>query len=154
MPTERAGSAAMSGRTRTCRTRAAKARFFIRLPGVERLAAGRKLLTKATLFLNRSSGVKTPPAEIEAFDAAVREAGLEVIELSADINCPQIIRERIARGTSLFIAAGGDGTVHHVIQALVNTTGELAVIPNGTYNHFAKDVGIPLDWREALEVAL
>lgn len=98
--------------------------------------------------------MKTAPAEIEAFDAAIREAGVEVIELSAELDCPQIVRERIARGTNLFIAAGGDGTVHHVIQALVNTTGELAVIPNGTYNHFARDVGIPLDWREALDVAL
>jgi YegS/Rv2252/BmrU family lipid kinase len=109
---------------------------------------------KATLFLNRSSGVKLPPAELEEFNAAVREAGIEVVELSAEIDCAQVVRERIHRGTTLFIAAGGDGTVHHVIQALVNTPGELAVIPNGTYNHFARDAGIPLDWREALEVAL
>ena len=30
----------------------------------------------------------------------------------------------------------------------------LGVIPLGTFNHFARDVGIPLDWRAALEVAL
>src|SRR5688572_28550935 len=137
MPTERVGSAAMSGRTRTCRMRAAKARFFIGLPRVERLAAGRKLPKKATLFLNRSSGVKLPPAEVEAFLAAVAKAGVEIVDLSAEIDCAQIIRERVGRGTNLFIAAGGDGTVHHVMQALVNTTGELAVIPTGTYNHFA-----------------
>jgi diacylglycerol kinase family enzyme len=109
---------------------------------------------KATLFLNRSSGVKLPPEEVDAFLAAVKEAGVEVIDLSAEIDCSQVIRERVARGTNLFIATGGDGTVHHVMQALVNTGAELAVIPNGTYNHFARDVGIPLDWREALEVAL
>ena len=91
---------------------------------------------------------------MEAFEAAAAEAGVEVVDLSAQIDCAQVIRERINRGTTLFIAAGGDGTIHHVIQALVNTPGELAVIPTGTYNHFARDAGIPLDWREALEVAL
>ena len=30
----------------------------------------------------------------------------------------------------------------------------LAVIPIGTYNHFARDLGIPTEWRAALEVAL
>jgi diacylglycerol kinase family enzyme len=109
---------------------------------------------KATLFLNRSSGVRLPPAEAEAFEAALGEAGVEVVDLSAGIDCAQVVRDRIHRGVTLFIASGGDGTVHHVMQALVNTTAELAVIPNGTYNHFARDAGIPLDWREALEVAL
>ena len=98
--------------------------------------------------------MKLPPAETEAFDAAVRDAGVEVVDLSAGIDCAQIIRERLQRDTNLFIAAGGDGTIHHVVQALVNTPGELAVIPTGTYNHFARDAGIPLDWRQALEVAL
>jgi diacylglycerol kinase family enzyme len=53
-----------------------------------------------------------------------------------------------------FVAAGGDGTVHYVVQAIVNTEASLAVIPTGTYNHFARDLDIPLDWREALKVAM
>ena len=57
-------------------------------------------------------------------------------------------------GTDLFIAAGGDGTINHVVQALVNTDARLGVLPMGTYNHFAKDLGIPLGWRAALDVAL
>jgi diacylglycerol kinase family enzyme len=36
----------------------------------------------------------------------------------------------------------------------VNSDAALAVLPIGTYNHFAKDLGIPIDWRQALEVAL
>jgi diacylglycerol kinase family enzyme len=44
--------------------------------------------------------------------------------------------------------------VHHVMQALVNSDAELGVIPIGTFNHFARDLGIPPDWREALRVAL
>src|ERR1051326_5694743 len=30
----------------------------------------------------------------------------------------------------------------------------LGVIPMGTFNHFARDVGVPMAWREALDVAL
>jgi len=109
---------------------------------------------KATLFLNRSSGSKLPEAEISALIAAAREASVEVVELSREIDCAQVIRDRASRGTSTFIAAGGDGTVHHVVQAVVNTGSDFAVIPTGTYNHFARDIGIPLEWPEALEVAL
>lgn len=109
---------------------------------------------KATLFLNRSSGVKSPANDPDALAAAAREAGVEVIDVAPGVNCAQIIRDQACRGTNLFIAAGGDGTVHEVMQAVVNTGADFAVVPFGTYNHFARDVGIPLDWREALEVAL
>lgn len=79
---------------------------------------------------------------------------MEVVELLPELNCAHEIRERVRRGVKLFIAAGGDGTVHHVLQAVVQSDATLAVLPLGTYNHFARDLGIPLDWREALDVAL
>jgi diacylglycerol kinase family enzyme len=85
---------------------------------------------------------------------AARSRGLEVMEMTRDLDCRQIIREQIRRGIRLFVAAGGDGTVNHVIQAVVHTEAVAAVIPTGTYNHFARDLGIPLDWRAALDVAL
>ena len=91
---------------------------------------------------------------MDALTAAAAQAGLEVIELSRDVDIGATIRDRSCRGTKLFIAAGGDGTVHHVVQAVVHTDASLAVIPIGTYNHFARDLGIPLDWRAALDVAL
>ncbi|HYO78736.1 MAG TPA: diacylglycerol kinase family protein [Thermoanaerobaculia bacterium] len=105
----------------------------------------------ATLFLNRNSGVR---AEAPALLEAARAAGVEVIELGPGVDCVRIVRERAARGTNLFIAAGGDGTVHHLVQAIAQTDLVLGVIPTGTYNHFARDLDIPLDWSEALDVAL
>jgi diacylglycerol kinase family enzyme len=98
--------------------------------------------------------VKNPPAEMRALEEAIANADLELIRLSPEVNCTQEIRSRFDRGMRLFIAAGGDGTVNSVIQPLVNTDGTVAVLPLGTYNHFAKDAGIPLDWRGALDVAL
>ena len=42
------------------------------------------------------------------------------------------------------VAGGGDGTVSAVASALIGTDKTLAVLPLGTLNHFAKDLGIPL----------
>jgi diacylglycerol kinase family enzyme len=112
------------------------------------------LPVKGTLFLNRNAGAKLPGGELEALRAAADAAGVEVVELSAEIDCAAEVRERIRRGVRLFIAGGGDGSVNHVMQAVVHSEATLAVLPLGTYNHFAKDLGIPLDWRAALEVAL
>jgi diacylglycerol kinase family enzyme len=104
-----------------------------------------------SLFLNRNSGVRS---EDDALIAAARDFGLEVIEISPDLDCLSEVRKRIDGGTRLIVAAGGDGTVHHVVQGLIHSRAALAVIPTGTYNHFARDVEIPLDWRAALDVAL
>jgi diacylglycerol kinase family enzyme len=50
------------------------------------------------------------------------------------------------------IAAGGDGTISAVASALAGRDTPLGVIPAGTLNHFAKDLGIPLDLSEAVKV--
>ena len=109
---------------------------------------------KGTLFLNRNAGAKLPPGELDELRTAVEAAGVEIVEIAPELDCAAMVRERVSRGAKLFIAAGGDGTVHHVLQAVVNSEAALAVLPLGTYNHFARDAGIPLDWRAALEVAL
>jgi diacylglycerol kinase family enzyme len=111
-------------------------------------------LRSGTLFLNPSSGLRPPSAEVSALEAAAAESGLEVIHLTRDLNVAAIIREQMDQGRKLFVAAGGDGTINAVIQPLVHSEAALAVIPVGTYNHFARDLGLPFDWRAALEVAL
>lgn len=107
-----------------------------------------------TVFLNRNAGAKLAPGELEALHAALASAELELVEIAPGLDCASEVRQRTRRGMKLFIAAGGDGTIHHVLQAVVHSDVALAVLPLGTYNHFARDLGIPLDWREALEVAL
>ena len=109
--------------------------------------------TTGTLFFNPSSGAKLPPAEQQALQDAAAAAGLEVIPLTREIDVTQAIRDRMRMGRKLFVAAGGDGTITNVVQPLVHSEAVLGVIPVGTYNHFARDMGIPLGWREALEVA-
>ena len=107
-----------------------------------------------TLFLNRNSGAKLPPGELDALREAAASAGIEIVEVTPEVDCAHEIRERARRGVKLFLAGGGDGTVNHVVQAVVHTDAAVAVLPLGTYNHFARDLSIPLDWREALDVAV
>jgi len=64
----------------------------------------------------------------------------------------QIVRHAIASGADVIAAGGGDGTISTVANQLVGTNIALGVLPFGTLNHFAKDLGIPLDPREAVEV--
>ena len=107
------------------------------------------------MFFNPSSGVKRrQPGELSRLQDAASAAGLEVIRLTRDLDVPSLVRERMQRGQTLFVAAGGDGTINSVIQALVHSESILGVIPVGTYNHFARDLGLPLDWRDALDVAV
>jgi YegS/Rv2252/BmrU family lipid kinase len=59
-----------------------------------------------------------------------------------------------AAGIDLVIASGGDGTVTSCAAALAGTGTPLAVIPAGTGNLLARNLGLPLDLGEALAVAL
>ena len=54
-----------------------------------------------------------------------------------------------ARG-DIVVAAGGDGTVSAVAAVAVETGATLGVLPMGTLNHFAKDVGVPQDLDAAV----
>src|SRR5258707_4228061 len=107
------------------------------------------------MFLNPSSGARLGESELSALRLAAMDAGLEVHDVTPSLDIGAVVRGRLRQGRSLVAAAGGDGTVHHVVQSVVNNPdATLAVIPVGTYNHFARDLGISLEWRAALEVAL
>lgn len=61
-------------------------------------------------------------------------------------------RHAVSRKPALVVAGGGDGTVNAVASALVKTDIALGVMPLGTLNHFARDLGIPLALDDALRI--
>ncbi len=62
------------------------------------------------------------------------------------------VRAALAGGPDLVAAAGGDGTVSAVAAALVHMDVPLGIIPVGTGNILARDLGIPLDLESALQL--
>ena len=60
----------------------------------------------------------------------------------------------VERGVDVVLAAGGDGTVRAVAQALTGTGVAMGLIPAGTGNLFARSVGTPLDAAAACHAAL
>jgi diacylglycerol kinase family enzyme len=53
-------------------------------------------------------------------------------------------------GVAIVVAGGGDGTINAVASQLVGSETVLGVLPLGTLNHFAKDLGIPLELDQAI----
>lgn len=58
----------------------------------------------------------------------------------------------IEGGANVVVAGGGDGTINAVASQLAGTDIVLGVLPLGTLNHFAKDLGIPLELQGAVQV--
>lgn len=59
---------------------------------------------------------------------------------------------RLQRG--MVVAAGGDGTLNAVAQAVVGSTVPFGVLPQGTFNYFSREYGIPADTADALRMLL
>lgn len=87
------------------------------------------------------------------------ESGLQARGLQARIELPgggedilAVADRALREGADIVVAAGGDGTVSAVASRLAGTATRLGVLPVGTLNHFAKDLGIPLDLDAAMDV--
>ena len=63
-------------------------------------------------------------------------------------------QEAVARGCDAVLACGGDGTVHEVLQGMVGSSAALGVIPLGTANSLAADIGIPRNAASASRALL
>jgi diacylglycerol kinase (ATP) len=109
--------------------------------------------SKAILFFNRKAGQVKPVQSLSIIQDhfAKHQINLEVIEVpKPQWEIQTIVKDRIAEGCDLFIAAGGDGTVSFVSDPLVYTNKTLGILPLGTGNVVAKTLGIPLRLDKAL----
>jgi diacylglycerol kinase family enzyme len=112
-------------------------------------------MRKVALVDNPASGLNSSRREaiVRAAGEALRIAGIEVENLRIDGpgSGRVLAREAIARGCDSVIVCGGDGTVHEVIQALVGTGVALGVVPMGTANALACNLGLSKSPEKAIE---
>jgi YegS/Rv2252/BmrU family lipid kinase len=90
---------------------------------------------------------KAGRAEVEK---ALASAGLSVpVDLVAGEAIGQRVRSHVEQGAKLIIIGGGDGSVGAAASALKGGDATLGILPLGTLNHFARDLGIPFAIDEA-----
>ena len=100
---------------------------------------------QAELIYNPSGGQVVVRHELDNVVAFLNRYGWSVTlrETSKPLEATELARHAVNRGARVVIAAGGDGTVNEVANGLVNTDVALGVLPVGTTNAWALQMGIP-----------
>jgi diacylglycerol kinase (ATP) len=75
-------------------------------------------------------------------------------EVPKSRKAPKRVKRALDEGAELVIAWGGDGTVQRCLDVLAGTGVPLGIVPAGTANLLATNLGIPGDIEEAVETAL
>jgi YegS/Rv2252/BmrU family lipid kinase len=115
-------------------------------------------MRKAALLYNPLSGRirGRRAADVEAVQAELRAGGVDVstVTTRSSRDTTEQTRAAISGGCDTIFACGGDGTINDVLQGLVGSKAALGVIPLGTANALAHDLGLPLSPRAAARAAL
>jgi diacylglycerol kinase family enzyme/membrane-associated phospholipid phosphatase len=75
------------------------------------------------------------------------------LETTVDDPGRAMTRQAVTEGVDLVLGAGGDGTIRVICAGLAGTGIPFGLIPSGTGNLLARNIGIPLDRAASLEVA-
>src|SRR5688572_4798818 len=82
------------------------------------------------------------------------DESIKLFELHKDCKSEEIRQLIESFKADRVIAVGGDGTVNLVAQAVLQTNIPVGILPAGSANGMAKELGIPLDPDKALEIAV
>jgi YegS/Rv2252/BmrU family lipid kinase len=123
--------------------------------GIQLQSQGKDLL-KTYVILNPVAGMTDARLASRRIDAAmrVRRVAHEIYETHGGDDLRKIIQSAYDNGFERFLAVGGDGTVAAVAGALANGSKPVGIVPAGTANALARELHIPLDFNQALDLAL
>jgi diacylglycerol kinase family enzyme len=109
---------------------------------------------KAFILVNARAGSiepKGPRALTYRISEACRSAGLEAdVRTVPGEELTRAVEKAAASTADVVVLGGGDGTLSAGLPALVAAGKPLGVLPLGTLNHFAKDLGVPLEIEAAV----
>ncbi len=117
--------------------------------------ATRVLAKPALLIVNPVSGDAEPNEEkVPRITAALAAGGLavEVVTTTEEAPAELLAKTALGRGVTRILVGGGDGTVSAVARELIHQDATLGVIPVGTFNNFARSLGILPDLAEACRI--
>ena len=108
---------------------------------------------RIAIILNPGSGRNTH--DREAANAAIDVLQpAEVIELTEDADMADLVARAVDARCGTIVAAGGDGTIRGVAGAMAGGGARMAVLPFGTFNFFARGLGLPTEPEEAARAIL
>jgi YegS/Rv2252/BmrU family lipid kinase len=101
---------------------------------------------KACMILNPAAGLTDFRRQIPHAVEYLERHGWEVVlcETKEKGDATRLAQHAAERGCDVAIAVGGDGTVNEVVNGLAGSETALGIIPAGTANVYAADVGIPI----------
>jgi diacylglycerol kinase family enzyme len=108
----------------------------------------------AVILINQSGGTAKGDPEVGAkVEAALRAAGIDgEVELLDGAGVAKRAKEAVEAGAKLVIAGGGDGSISAAAGAIAGSETVLGILPLGTLNHLARDLGIPFDIEQAAAI--
>jgi membrane protein len=110
---------------------------------------------KGLVVLNPVAGKGQPDETRQTIAAALARVSFDVYETAGDEPLPEMVRNAVRQRAYRWVAAvGGDGTVSEVANGLVGSDVPLAIIPAGTGNVLAQELGIPQETEAAARLLL
>ena len=106
---------------------------------------------RVRVVLNARSGSGAASGEAICAEFAKHGCECEVTELGPGVDLAEIAKTENEQ--VVWVAAGGDGTVNAVARVVAGTGRAMGVLPVGTRNHFALDLGMPMELEASIEVA-
>ena len=106
---------------------------------------------RVAAIYNPTSGGGGYKRDIPRIVESLRALGLTVDErpTEAPMRAVELARDAVQQGFDIICAIGGDGTVNEVVNGVAGSDVPLAIVPTGTVNVLALELGIPLDPPDA-----
>ena len=112
----------------------------------------KKAPPRLRFLVNPSAGGGSGGQLLDRRQLASVDGGFEVSRCAEHLR--ELARQAVLDRVRRVVVVGGDGTVHHVLQELVGSETELAVVPCGRGDDFANSLGIPSAVDESLALAI